>query len=239
MRSGLRPRRPPGLLTARSPTPVSNRQEPDRRLRVYLHPTPSSPCTTSAARLEAEAARSSSSGKSSGVVRRGGTFRWNGSPAGGVRFPGISIDMPVNDLKRPRRFMYDHRLGDEAPDFSPRRPTGDSTSTPGSREVGGAVLAPEGLHAGLHDRARGRGQAEPEFDSGGTKGHRPVGRTRSSPTSAGRPTSRTPGFKLNFRSVADSDARSPTSYGMIHPTPTTLHGPVGVRGRARHKSSSR
>ena len=62
------------------------------------------------------------------------------------------------------------RLGDTAPDFA-------AESTEGTiqlprldrRQLGRALLAPQGLHARVHDRARYVARLKPEFDKRGVK----------------------------------------------------------------------
>ena len=54
------------------------------------------------------------------------------------------------------------------------------------RLVGGAVLAPQGLHAGLHDRARLHGQAPARVRAPQREGHRPVGRRHRRPRGVGQ-----------------------------------------------------
>ena len=61
------------------------------------------------------------------------------------------------------------QIGDTAPDFeadSTRRP--DPLPRLDRRLVGGAVLAPEGLHARLHDGARLHGAGSSRSSTGGT-----------------------------------------------------------------------
>ena len=58
------------------------------------------------------------------------------------------------------------------------------------RLVGGAVLAPEGLHAGLHDRARLHGEDQAGVRQAQREDHRPLGRSDSDHQRLGRATSR-------------------------------------------------
>ena len=81
--------------------------------------------------------------------------------------------------------------------------------------VGRALLAPEGLHAGLHDRARLHGPGTPEFDRRGVKSIGlsvdPLDRKEAwaddiEATTGGRP---------NFPIIADSDFTVAKLYGML------------------------
>ena len=70
-----------------------------------------------------------------------------------------------------------------------RRPRADQLSRLDRRFVGGAVLASQGLHAGLHDRARLHGEDQARVRQAQREDHRPVGRSAST-TRSGPPTSR-------------------------------------------------
>ena len=60
-------------------------------------------------------------------------------------------------------------IGDTAPDFEAETTEGKiGVPRLDRRLVGGAVLAPEGLHAGVHDRARLHGAGSSRSSSAGT-----------------------------------------------------------------------
>ena len=61
-------------------------------------------------------------------------------------------------------------IGEEAPDFEAETTAGsDLVPRLDRRLVGGAVLAPQGLHTGVHDRARYMAKLAPEFERRGVK----------------------------------------------------------------------
>ena len=79
------------------------------------------------------------------------------------------------------------------------------------RLVGGALQPPEGLHAGLHDRARLRRQLKPEFDKRNVKviglSVDPV----DSHVEWEKDIEETQGTAVNFPMIGDPDRTSPTS----------------------------
>ena len=86
------------------------------------------------------------------------------------------------------------------------------------RQLGRALLAPEGLHAGLHDRARRASRRSSPSSTSAT--------SRSSASRSTRSTSHkewaadieeTQGTKLNFPIIADPDRKVSDLYDMIHP----------------------
>ena len=72
----------------------------------------------------------------------------------------------------------------------PRPPKARSASTTGSATNGRAVLAPQGLHAGLHHRARLHGQDQARVRQARRQDHRPLGRPGRQACRAGPTTSR-------------------------------------------------
>ena len=88
----------------------------------------------------------------------------------------------VSDDSRNQR----HRPGFRSADH--RRQ--NSLSRLDRRQLGGAVFAPEGFHAGLHHRARLHGEDQAGVRQARRQDHRAVASIRSTSTPAGPPTSR-------------------------------------------------
>ena len=111
------------------------------------------------------------------------------------------------------------RLGDTAPDFTAETTEG-TIELPrlAGRLLGRAVLPPQGLHPGLHHRARLRRQAQARVRQAQRQGHRPLASTRSTTTRAGpQDIEETQGTALNFPLIADPDRKVADLYDMIHP----------------------
>ena len=70
------------------------------------------------------------------------------------------------------------RLAISPPISRPKPPKARSASTNGSATGGRAVLASQGLHAGLHDRARLHGEDQARVRQAQREDHRPLGRPR-------------------------------------------------------------
>ena len=60
-------------------------------------------------------------------------------------------------------------INDTAPDFEAETTQGRSVFTNGRQFLGRLVLASQGLHPGLHHRARLHGEIKPEFDKRNVK----------------------------------------------------------------------
>ena len=87
------------------------------------------------------------------------------------------------------------------------------------RLVGGAVLAPEGLHAGLHDRARLHGQDQARVRHAEREGHRALGRSDRQPPRVGGRHRGDPGARRpTTRSSATPTSASRSSTGCCPPT---------------------
>ena len=83
---------------------------------------------------------------------------------------------------------------------------------------------PQGLHPGLHDRARPRRQLKPEFDKRNIKVIGLSASTRSTRTSDwAKDIEETPGHGANFPLIADPDHKVADLYGMIHPNASDTH----------------
>ena len=97
------------------------------------------------------------------------------------------VRMPVST----RRITMSLRIGDTAPDFRGRHHgRAHQLSRVARRLVGRAVLAPQGLHARLHDRARLHGEAQAGVRQAQRQDHRPQRRSGRQPRKLGRTTSR-------------------------------------------------
>ncbi len=110
------------------------------------------------------------------------------------------------------------RLGDDAPNFTAnhhRRP--DRLLRLEGRQLGRPLQPPEGLHAGVHHRARLHGQAEAGVRQARREGHRPVGRLGREPRGLEQGHRGDPGHRLNFPIIADEDRKVADLYDMIHP----------------------
>ena len=86
------------------------------------------------------------------------------------------------------------RLGDTAPDFTAPTTAGrDPLPRVARRQLGRAVQPPEGLHPGVHHRARLRRQDQAGVRQAQRQGHRPVGRPGRQPREVGSRHRRDPG----------------------------------------------
>ena len=123
-----------------------------------------------------------------------------------------------------RRRSRLHRRQHRGPDQLPRVE---------GRQLGRALLAPEGLHAGVHHRAGPRGRAQARVRQAQREGRRPVGRRRRRSTTT---------WSQDIEDVTGSAAelpapRRPRSQGrrpLRHDPPERqrhAHGALGVRGR--------
>ena len=111
------------------------------------------------------------------------------------------------------------RLGDDAPNFTADTTEGEHRLLRlEGRQLGGAVLAPEGLHPGLHHRAGHGRQAQARVRQAQRQGHRPVSvDPLDSHGEWGKDIEETQGTALNFPLIADPDRKVADLYDMIHP----------------------
>ena len=111
------------------------------------------------------------------------------------------------------------RLGDTAPDFTADTTQGDDQLPRVARRlVGRAVLPSQGLHAGLHDRARLRRQDQARVRQAQRQGHRPLGRPASTRHEKWEADiEETQGTAVNFPMIGDPDRKVADLYDMIHP----------------------
>ena len=83
------------------------------------------------------------------------------------------------------------------------------------RLLGGAVLAPEGLHARLHDRARLHGEDQAGVRPARREDHRPLGRPGRQPRGVGRGHRGDAGHAPNYPIIGDADFNVSKLYGML------------------------
>ena len=111
------------------------------------------------------------------------------------------------------------RLGDQAPDFTAQ--TTEGTDQPlrlPRRRLGDPLLAPEGLHTGLHDRAGRVLGAQGATSTSATPSSSACRSTRSSSHEGWKgDIEETQGTALNFPLIADEDRKVADAYDMIHP----------------------
>ena len=81
--------------------------------------------------------------------------------------------------------------------------------------MGGAVLAPEGLHAGVHDRARLHGQAPARVRAARRQDHRSVGRRPGDHEKWADDIEETQGARPDYPIIADADFNVSKLYGML------------------------
>ena len=81
--------------------------------------------------------------------------------------------------------MASLKIGDTAPDFEADTTEGDLVPRLDRRLLGRAVLAPEGLHAGVHDRARLHGEDQAGVRPSQREDHRPLRRLDRRPRGMG------------------------------------------------------
>ncbi len=99
------------------------------------------------------------------------------APAARPRQPTGVHHVPAHQRHRPRLRSRDHARKDPLPPVD-------------RRQLGGPVLAPEGFHPGLHDRARLHGQDRARVHQAQRQADRPVGRPGRPPRAPGPRTSR-------------------------------------------------
>ena len=107
------------------------------------------------------------------------------------------------------------QIGAEAPDFEADTTQGRSASTSGWAIPGASVLAPQGLHAGVHDRARLHGPIKPEFDRRNVK---IVGLSADPVENHGKwaqDIEETQGLAPNYPMIGDPDLEVSKLYGML------------------------
>ena len=108
------------------------------------------------------------------------------------------------------------RLGDTAPDFRAETHGGpDQLPRVDRRLVGSAVLAPEGLHAGLHHRARLHGEDQARVRQAQHEDHRPLRRSGRQAREVGRRHRGDAGHAPNYPMIGDADFNVSKLYGML------------------------
>ena len=110
------------------------------------------------------------------------------------------------------------RIGDEAPDFTAQTTEGpDPLSRLDRRQVGDPVLASQGFHSRVHDRARLLAKIKPEFDKRNTKilglSIDPVDDHKR----WAKDIEETQGTAPNYPMIGDPDLTVAKLYDMIHP----------------------
>ena len=80
---------------------------------------------------------------------------------------------------------------------------------------GDPLLAPEGLHAGLHDRARLYGRARRRVRQAEHEGHRPVGRSGRRHEGWAQDIKDVTGNEVNFPMIGDHDLKVAKLYNML------------------------
>ena len=122
-------------------------------------------------------------------------------------------------------------INDTAPDFEGRHDRGrDQVPRLDRRLVGGALLAPEGLHAGLHHRARLHGEDPARVRPAQREDHRALGRPHERPRGLGRRHRGDPGRAPNYPIIGDADFALSKLYGML-PADTSGDAKATHRGR--------
>ena len=109
------------------------------------------------------------------------------------------------------------KIGDTAPDFEARHDRGpDQLPRLDRRRLGRALLAPEGLHPGLHHRARLHGAGEARVRRAAASRSSASRSTRSTSTKTGSADiAETQGTAPNYPLIADADFAISKLYGML------------------------
>ena len=121
-------------------------------------------------------------------------------------------------------------INDTAPDFTAavdRR--GDQLPRLDRRLVGGALLASQGLHAGLHDGARLHGEDQARVRPAQREDHRHLGRLDRRPRGLGEDIEETQGTAPNYPIIGDADFKVSKMYGML---------PAEVGGEAADRTAA-
>ena len=156
-----------------------------RRDLPYLKPRPSVPAKESCDRRPGCSARLTTATQHPSAASRRRGLRNSHTRFGVQPLYGWPLGARIHGLSR--RSVMSLRIGDEAPNFTAETTEGkinfhewigDGWADP--------VLAPQGLHARLHHRARLHGEAEAGVREAQHQGHRPQHRSRGRPQALGQ-----------------------------------------------------
>ena len=203
--SGRRPRRP---ARARPP----RRRRAPRRRKELRSPPRGRPSRRPAGRRRRPGRRPRGPGRAPPGRRHG-----KADLLGRLSCPGPgSLTRHTSRIRRRPAWRCARRR--PPPTSRPRPPRARSTSTSGWATAGACCSPPEGLHAGLHHRARATSaKLKPEFDKRNVKViGLSVDPVESHEKWAGD-IEETQGTPLNFPMIADPDRKVADLYDMIHP----------------------